>query len=252
MINRARLNKFFVRFFCLYFIACVTSSCSDLCGLDWRGGGVGRCRVQKFSFKSTILSGFASCAGVVNSRSIQVSCSANSGSNNTCTARSNQSGYFVVVVPNNSNGAFVDTNYSIVQGNGAIQDCNTLWQALNAPNSGRPSDIVAIYHADPTLGDWLTCNASGCSGTSANCFSGWDPVNEVPSGIAASVANGTYLACAFIDSPWTDGTSPQGVPPTPGLPAGLVANSIAGLFGSITFSSPSATPVLLNNWVDYQ
>jgi len=227
------------------------SSCNFDCGLDSSSNQ--GCRDLSSSLKKTQISGFGACGSAAKSRKLEISCAKNSGSNGACTSRSNGSGYFVVLAPNNAQGNFSDTNYSINQGNGVIGDCNTLWNAINAPAGLGPSDLVGVYVGNPSSSDAVTCtDTGGCHVISTNCFSTFDYVNAQPSGVTASIPNGDYLACAFIDSPYTDGSGAQHVPPLTGLPAGLIANVAPNAFASIALRNPTTTPLLFNTWVDYQ
>ncbi len=229
------------------------SSCNFDCGVDDSTHGFTSCRDLSSSLKKTQISGFGACGAAANSRKLEISCSANSGSNAACTARSNGSGYFVVLVPNNSSGKFIDSNYSTNLGNGPITNCSTLWNAMNAPDGFGVNDIKGIYHGDPLNTDSVTCsNTSGCHVVSPNCFSGWDPINAAPSGVTASITNGNYLACAFIDSPYVDATPAQGAPPLTGLPAGLIASSAPSDFISVQLKNPTTSPIQFSSWVNYQ
>lgn len=229
------------------------ASCNFECGLDGYSSGFGGCRSVAASLKAVQISGFGACGAASNSRKLKISCDPSSGSNQTCKSRSNGSGYFAVLVPDNNHGSFIDKNYSTVLGKGPIADCNTLWSAMNAPDGAGPSDIAGVYHGDPSAGDSVTCTDSqGCRVTSANCFSAWDPVSGSPTGTTASISNGSYLICSFIDSPYSDTTLAQGAPPLMGLPAALISSSTPDNFSSVVLKNPTTTPILLNNWVDYQ
>lgn len=229
------------------------SSCDFDCGVDGTSNSISSCRSLNSALKKSQIAGFGACGSVVNTRKLKISCTSTSGSNATCTSRSNNSGYYAVIVPNNNRGNFIDSTYSTARGNGPITGCEMLWNALNSSADSRPSDIVGVYQGDSTTGDFVTCtDATGCKVTSPNCFSGWDSTNGVPSGTAASIANGVYLGCAFIDSPYTDGTVPQGIPPLIGLPAGLISSAPPDAFNSIEFKNPITNPILFNNWVDFQ
>jgi len=140
----------------------------------------------------------------------------------------------------------------VALGNGPILNCNQLWTALSGLDGSRPTDILSFYQGNPASGDRVTCSdAGGCAVTSANCFSSWDSVAQAPAGKTASIANGTYLACIFIDSPYADATPAAGAPPAPGLPAGLIAASPSTSFSVITLTNPTTTPLAFTSWVDY-
>ena len=242
------------RILVVFLIAALTlSSCNFDCGIDDVSNGFAYCRNVKTSLTKTQIAGFGACGAATNSRKIEISCSANSGTHSACTSRSDRSGYFVVLVPNSSNGQFVDSNYSTTLGHGPIKNCETLWGAMSAPSGSGVSDVTAVYHGDPTTSDSVTCSdTNGCHVVSANCFSGWDSHIGQASGLTASIENGNFLACAFIDSPYLDATPSQGTPPLTGLPAGLIASSAPSTFSSVQLKNPTTAPIQMNTWVDYQ
>ncbi len=234
------------------FTFCQFSGCNFDCGIDSSSKSIGSCRDLTSNLKKTQIAGFGACGTVTNSRLIEITCSKNSGTNGACTNRSNGSGYFVVLAPNNSNGKFIDTNFSTAQGNGPITDCNSLWNAINSSPGLGPSDLVGIYHGDPANNDFVTCtDTGGCKATPTNCFSGFDYINAQASGVTASIPNGNYLACAFIDSPYLDGSAPQGIPPISASPAGIISSSASNAFTSITVVNPTTAAIAFDQWVDY-
>jgi hypothetical protein len=248
-------ESLFTRILCLFlFILTVSgpvTSCSLNCGFD--SHHLGQCRPLTSDLKSVQIGGFGTCSSAAKSRSLQIACAANSGSSAACTSRSDKSGYFVVLVPDNAGGNFYDSNYSKNGGNGPIGDCQTLWNALNLPEANRPTDISGIYHGDPVQNDFVSCDdTKGCTAVSTNCLSSWDPAIRIPTGQAATIENGKYLACGFIDSPYVDGTAAQGAPPLTGLPAGLIATSFPNAFMSIVVKNPATRPILFDHWVDFQ
>ena len=235
----------------LFLLVFSLSSCVYDCGYD-SGDSAGSCRSLASSLRKTQIAGFGSCSSATNSRKIEIVCAADSGTNGTCTSRSDGSAYVAVFVPNNSQGNFRDSNYRDGTGSDIIGDCNSLWNAMISPNGTGPADIAGVYYGSPDSGDYVTCtDSAGCRATSNNCLSGWDYVSGGPTGVTASLANGSYLACLFIDSPWANGVAAQGVPPFANLPAGLIATSTPYTFTGINLKSPTTTAVKFDTWVDY-
>ena len=227
------------------------TSCTLNCGFD--PSHFGSCRQLNQNVQTVQVGGFGACDGSANSRKVKISCSNNSGSQAACTSRSDGSGFFSVLVPNNANGQFIDSNYSSKLGYGPIRDCQSLWTALNQNVDHRPSDIAAIYRGDPARGDKLVCtDAGGCSAVSTDCYAAWDQNLGGAGTNTASLINGKYLACTFIDSPYLDGSGPQGAPPLMGNPAALVASSPPDQFSGITLKNPRTSPILFDQWRDYQ
>ena len=173
----------------------------------------------------------AACAGVPNSRQIQVNCGPGSGTNGYCKVISDSAPIYFVLVPNNSSGAFLDTNA------GLLSNCTDLWNSI-AGVTLPPSDVVGAFISGSASIESVSCtDVGGCIATPTSCVSAWDPTTYTPKTTAASIPNGSYLACGFIDTPAL-GSPPQ---------AGLAAISGSTSFAPVMVSGT----ITLNSWVDY-
>ena len=171
------------------------------------------------------------CSGVINARKLQIQCSADSGSNGNCKAISSGAPLYFILVPNNSNDAFLDGNA------GLLSNCSDLWNSI-AGITPPPTDVIGAFISGVSASDSVNCSdGGGCTASPTECLSGWDPTLFTPSALAASITSGNYLACAFIDTP-SLGPPPQ---------LGLASISNATTFAKITVSGT----ILLNSWVDY-
>ncbi len=153
------------------------------------------CHDLKLDARRVPIGGSASCLGASFSRKVSLNCPAGTGASLQCSSISDGATAYVLLVPNNSSGSFLDDSGVL------YSNCGDLWQAYYA---GTLQQASGIYSTGTDVPSRLNCSdGSGCSaGLGSSCVVGWNAaaVPPGPSG-TASLPNGTsLLACVYIDN----------------------------------------------------
>ncbi len=227
---RANINKLYsasAKTGLILLLASLTGCGGDCTILENLVGDPG-CRRLALVGNRTFVGTLAACAGTASSRKLSVNCPPSAGTQSHCDSSLNGFPVFSLLVLNNSNGSFKDSNGSV------YNDCQSL---ISAFDNGSLQNVTGFFDSAPSVsGDNLSCtDAGGCTMTSQECYAGWDSVNSVQSGTASIPLGTKVLACTYID------TSSLGGPPPIAVGAWSASPSQFTVSGGLSFTS---------GWVD--
>jgi hypothetical protein len=192
-----KISRSFFSPFAKFGIAGILASLSgcggNSCGFLDRLFNEPSCHTYALNAQRNSIGGGADCTGASFSRKIRVNCPAGSGTTGQCSSALSGGTLYVVFVPNNNGGSFMDSTGTV------YSDCGTLWGDFF---SGSLQAVTGFFSSvGAPSGDAITCSdAGGCSlNPSQSCVQGWSPGNGLSG--TASLPNGTsLLACVYIDN----------------------------------------------------
>ena len=198
-VQRLQIN--FIHLALLGMFLSLAQGCGSSCTIFNRLFNEPSCKDLKLDSSKKVNHLTAACGGAIHSKQVSVSCPASTGRAGQCTSVSNLFPVYVIIVPNNASGSFLD-------GNGVTYStCRNLVQDFW---NGNIQNVAGFYYSDnsdPT--ESLNCDdTSGCVLTqSTSCIAGWNP-NTGATGTASFITNDQYLTCVYIDNSNSTNSAP--------------------------------------------